>query len=184
MVDPKAPEPAEFSWPWVVCPSWVGAASLWAWNSVKCLTNLVNGILIKKVFNQPWLVTPLTAKYTALESPLTCCKNPLLLYRKSFKLPILSCVLFWTLVKATPFVFNTNEAGNLGSNLLTWLIIAWNNEVWVKLPPTTFTNKFLNLVLKSPSTFEVPLIEVLGVAPTVGASASNSIFGPGSLSKH
>ncbi|WP_318035612.1 hypothetical protein [Mycoplasmopsis synoviae] len=108
--------------PWASCvsvASSAGGVTTGAVNTLIGLTNLVKGILIKKVFNQPLLVTPLTAKYTAVESPWTCCKNPLLLYRKSFKLPILSCVPLWTLVKATPFFSVTNAALNLGSNLLT-----------------------------------------------------------------
>ncbi|MFL1058487.1 hypothetical protein ACJONP_04215, partial [Mycoplasmopsis synoviae] len=75
---------------WVWLPSVAssaGGVTTGAVNTLNGLTNLVKGILIKKVLNQPLLVTPLTAKYTELESPLTCCKNSLLFYRKSFKLP-------------------------------------------------------------------------------------------------
>ncbi|MFL0972952.1 hypothetical protein ACJOMT_03545 [Mycoplasmopsis synoviae] len=107
---------------WVWLPSVASSAgrvTTGAVNTLNGLTNLVNGILIRKVFNHPLLAIAETAKYTALVSPWICCKNTLLLYSKSFKLPILSCVPLWTLVKATPFFSVTNAALNLGSNLLT-----------------------------------------------------------------
>ncbi|WP_407005320.1 hypothetical protein, partial [Mycoplasmopsis synoviae] len=85
-----------------VCPpcDWAGAAG--ALNGVIGLTNLVKGILIKKVFNQLLHAIAETAKYTASLSHFICCKNTLFLF-KSSKVPGLSYVPLSNLVIVTPF---------------------------------------------------------------------------------
>ncbi|AAZ43684.2 putative phase-variable hemagglutinin [Mycoplasmopsis synoviae 53] len=107
---------------WVWLPSVAssaGGVTTGAVNTLNGLTNLVKGILIKKVFNQLLLAIAVTAKYTASLSPFICCKNTLSL-SKSSKVPGLSSFVFWTLVIVTPFIeFVTNWTLNLGSNLLT-----------------------------------------------------------------
>nr|WP_233185479.1 hypothetical protein [Mycoplasmopsis synoviae] len=108
---------------WVWLPSVASSAgrvTTGAVNTLNGLTNLVNGILTSTVFNQLLLAIAVTGKYTASVSPWICCKNTLFLFfTKSSKVPGLSCVSLWTLVKATPFFSVTNAALNLGSNLLT-----------------------------------------------------------------